>query len=59
MEAKQIDEACSTQGADLNAFKILVLENDQNKTLRRYRCKLEDNIKLDSTYLVKNQEGIF
>jgi hypothetical protein len=59
MEEKQTGETSSTHGADLNVFKILVLEHDYSKILRRYRCRLEDNIKLYSMYLADNQEGIF
>jgi hypothetical protein len=42
-----VDRACSTHGAKLNTFRILVGKQEGNRQLGRPRRRWEDNIKMD------------
>jgi hypothetical protein len=43
----EIEEACSTNGDMINAYKILFGNLEEKRKLGRPRCRWEDNIKMD------------
>jgi hypothetical protein len=42
-----MDRACSTNGEEWNAYKILLGKAEENRPLRRPKRRCVDNIKMD------------